>query len=62
LDVINNNYFFILCGRRDKAEINIRSFKEKKLNINKMKFEKYLFLKMETAVIEKELRHNYFKF
>jgi len=62
LNVINNNYIFILCGKQDKAEINNRSFKEKKLSINKIKFEYYLFLKTETAVFEKKLRHNYFKF
>jgi len=62
LDVINNNNFFIFCGRRDKAEINTRSSKEKILRINKIKFEHYLFLKTETAIFEKELRHNHFKF
>jgi len=62
LDVINNDYFFILCERRDKAEINAQSSKKKKLSINKIKFEYYLFLKTETAVIEKELRHNYFSY
>jgi len=31
------------------------------LNINKIKFEYYLFTKKETA-LEKELRHNCFKF
>jgi len=50
LDVINNHYFFILCGRRDKAKTNTRSSKEKKLSINKIKFEYYLFFKTETAV------------
>jgi len=59
LDVINNNNFFIFCGRRDKAEIIL---KEKKLSINKIKFEYYLFTKKETVVFEKELRHNCFKF
>jgi len=53
LDVINNNYFCIFSGRRDKAEINTRSSKEKKLIINKIKFECYLFFKTETAVFEK---------
>jgi len=43
LDVTNNNYFFIFCERRDKAEINNRNSKEKKLSINKIKFEYYLF-------------------
>jgi len=28
--IINNNYFFILCGR-DKAKINTQSSKEKKI-------------------------------
>jgi len=62
LDVINNYYFCIFCGRRDKAEINTQSSKEKQLIINKIKFECYLFLKTKTAVFEKKLRHNYFKF
>jgi len=62
LDVTNNNYFYTFCGRRDKTEITTRSFKEKKLSINKIKFEYYLFLKMETVVFEKKLRYNYFKF